>query len=65
MFLGSTGGEDGEVVVIAVDIEVVIVVGTGTAPIEHVAGKHFTIHSIRQAKRRITEGAGVDSNYKT
>ncbi|KAG2339910.1 hypothetical protein BDR05DRAFT_1003034 [Suillus weaverae] len=37
MFLGSTGGEGGEVVVTAVDIEVVTVVGTGTAPIEHAA----------------------------
>lgn len=43
MFLGSTGGEGGEVVT-AVDIEVVTVVGTGTAPIEHAAGKLSTMH---------------------
>jgi hypothetical protein len=53
MFLGSTAGEGGEVVVIAVVIEVVIVVGTGTAPIEHAAGKHPTIHFILQVKRRL------------
>jgi hypothetical protein len=49
MFLGSTGGEGGEVVT-AVDIEVVTVVGTVTAPIEHAAGKFSTIYYIRKAK---------------
>jgi hypothetical protein len=35
-----------------VDTEADIVVGTGTAPIEHAAGKHPTIHSTLQVKRR-------------
>jgi hypothetical protein len=40
MFLGLIGGEGGEDTEVAT--EVGIVVGTGTAPIEHVAGELFT-----------------------
>ncbi|KAG2370031.1 hypothetical protein BDR07DRAFT_1265933 [Suillus spraguei] len=51
MFLGSTGGEGGEVVVTVVDIEVVTVVGTGTAPIEHAAAIPASqVEALRQGK---------------
>jgi hypothetical protein len=59
MFLGSTAEEGGEV--IEVDTEADIVVGTGTAPIEHVAGEFLIIHSVYRAQA-VTEGADVDIN---
>lgn len=56
MFLGSTGGGGGEVTEVVTEVD--IVVGSDTAPIEHVAGEPLIVHSCISSSSENDRGRG-------